>query len=77
MGGHPRPKDVDKMSEHIRMFALGQVRPKMIEWSGGKRLVDRVGDFRIVYNPLGGNNCLVEAIGHRGHIYARYGDLKV
>ena len=38
MGGHPRPKDVDKMSEHIRMFALGQVRPKMIEWSGGKTI---------------------------------------
>lgn len=77
LGGHPRPKDVDKIMRHIRMFELGQAQPKMIDWSGGKRLIDRVGDFRIVYNSLGGKNCALEAIGDREYIYTHYGDFKI
>lgn len=78
LGRKVKPKTLDRISEAIGRFEFGwESSVKIIDWSGGKRYVFRVGDLRIVLNHLGKGEFLVDGIGDRRYIYRHYGDFKV
>lgn len=70
----PRPNDLEMVRRALHRFEqTGDA--KFIDWTGGKRLVLRVGDMRIILRHEGDSIYAVETIGERQHVYrGRYAD---
>ncbi|MBI2622099.1 hypothetical protein HYW66_00490 [Candidatus Microgenomates bacterium] len=69
----PRPNDLKIARRALRRFEqTGEA--KFIDWTGGKRLVLRVGDIRIILKHEGNGLYTVETIGERQHVYRGYAD---
>lgn len=69
--GTPRSQDIAQIMEAIRKFEFGQKLSKQISWSRGTRVVLRVGDWRIILNPIGKNFYTLETVGQRKDVYGR------
>lgn len=70
-------KYVNKIIAAINRFEHGAKDPKMIDWSGGKAIVLRVGDTRIVLRHQGNSRYTLDAVGDRENVYRNFADKKV
>ncbi len=74
LGRKARPKDVERVMGEIRRFEFGQASISHLDWSGGRKESLRVGDLRVILEPIGRNMFVLEKVGHRKEVYKGYGD---